>query len=1468
MQLGDLSLSSLRAGDIFSVTAKVKVFDAKVHLTSLWTQESFLLTDEDLQDGFWTIYGLQFLGVQDGIGMTSRTADFQGWPIAPLVASSFTTLAEFCCGLGGIAQGSKPVQGCALVSVDKTLLACSTVHSNGGLAVQGDVADPQVIRQVHQACHGFRVTVTAGFPCQPYSVMGQGLGLTDPRGQVLTSILQAAWRLQACAIVLECVAEVQHFQSTMELLNRFAHRAGYRLQEVVLDLQDQWVSRRRRWWGVLTPADMPPLLLPSWPLEAAQWPLWRVVPEWPIWPAAVEEALAWTDLELSKYLNEEYGKDLRVLDMQHKAPTMVHSYGCALTGCPCGCRSTGFSEHRLREAGLRGFGIVSQVTGRRRFLHVREAALLNALDPTMQFPDAPRAGLCLVGQLSSPLQSLWIFAHLRKWTEECFHMEVSTDPLGLLRDFQNRLLHLRADSWLLPSMFEPRCVFVRLGTETVPVQVRQVLTVGVLFDRHFPLASPGFKLQLWQAQRQLSACAFLHSNQPETPYKLCVHAKRQALGPEALSQVQVTLLTEDGLVQATVPAGTRLGTLLLSQGIAPRTVLEIASRSILPATHVIGQDVVLDVRPTLAAQGVQNAVDDAVLWATLKCMTADFDTPLQLLHPAVCTWLLSLPSPSFFTPQQGTCLQSDRLLAIFQAHCHWTCLAIVPQPGGELHAVVYDGIPGRNIDAAKRLADMLGMLLGKQISIIRECTCVQQHEDHACGVIALQHAGFALRGTLEGVDRWIAEALGQALPIPPREVAYGGLSDEQSQQLHALLQEHGVPVDRVADRVSQAVAKLGAGPVAAALKATNSWQALKAAGSRPASQFRWVHADELANHIEHKASDKFGTSVRKAKNRRQPGSRKATVTPLQVDPARLLIAPGTFTDNDQHALSQLAFSEVASQARGVAFCSVMQAVPFLQSNKVVSLDPLALVTTAILPADTQTCLTVTEIRFPAIYEPTAEAILLQGSLIQLGDEPVRFATTDISELPGPDLIVCRLSLYRDETTLAWDAVVSAPLRELIKHVPGLSLCRDPACNQGCGRFHPSLEENVDRLFLDVWGRAFHKLQGGRTTPQDAGVFHCLVRVPSSALAHLHKLNVSGFYVEPRSADGMMPHAAFAVVWLNSTSLAAATHTLRMCPKAVGLARLGSKYGIRVKDPDEEAVFSQLKPDQIFLKVKVTKRFRLFPLPHGFQRRQVIQALKGWNWNAKPLQPSKGGAEGCAWDVGSDVDPPAQALSIGESYVLVTPLKAGTQQPTSVLPICASSKTRRRILDDDTQPAAMQEDDPWSGGRDPWSRPPPGLVPVAPFASQPTAAASKLDQLRSELAQDVQAMVHKSVSDFSSQASASTASGQAEQRIQRLEVGVEELKQQNSKFESWFQSFGTQVADAKSSIQEVQCVVALQQQDLVSVKAEVAKQAEAIHTSVQQAVGHMQTGLSEQLAVQHQAQFQQIEALLAKRQRSE
>ena len=138
----------------------------------------------------------------------------------------------------------------------------------------------------------------------------------------------------------------------------------------------------------------------------------QLFPLWPRWSLEDEEDLQLSDYELEILRDRRYGSDLRQLSRDDVVPCFLHSYSNPLQGCPCGCRTVGFSQHRLLRDGVRGFFIISMVTGKHRWIHPREAAILCGLDPRMQLPEDLRAGLCLVGQCASPIQAAWMGAHL------------------------------------------------------------------------------------------------------------------------------------------------------------------------------------------------------------------------------------------------------------------------------------------------------------------------------------------------------------------------------------------------------------------------------------------------------------------------------------------------------------------------------------------------------------------------------------------------------------------------------------------------------------------------------------------------------------------------------------------------------------------------------------------------------------------------------------------------------------------------------------------------------------------------------------------------------------------------------------------------------------------------------------------------------------------------------------------------
>ena len=483
---------------------------------------------------------------------------------------------------------------------------------------------------------------------------------------------------------------------------------------------------------------------------------------------------------------------------------------------------------------------------------------------------------------------------------------------------------------------------------------------------------------------------------------------------------------------------------------------------------------------------------------------------------------------------------------------HWSLL-VIQRVDEQLLSTHFDGIPGRNFALACHLVESVSGLLRECVADPKDVALGLQSDANACGAILLAHAACVLGLAdvpFEHHVAWATHYLATcSLPVGGPSGA-GGLSQIHVSQLKELLASKGVPADKAEERIQAACSKLGVGAVAQALQAKQPWAALKVAASKPSTMFRWVTTAELQEHIELRATQSFGTTVPHAKRKKQAHSSRESHHPLRLDPATLQMAPGSFSSTQGEPLSQLSFAEVQQHATGICFCSPQQVAPFLSNFKSISVDALALLTTTALPPEMTGSLPISAIRYPALYTPTSEAVLVSGSMVQLGDESVQLTPAPIDEVEQIDTCVFKISVYRDQSVIPWERLAEAPMRALMMQHPELTLCKQAGCRQdpSCPRFHPAVEESVEQLFLDLWGRQYQKLGGGKDSPDRAQVYQVFVRVPSSAMAHFQRLSLPGVYCEPRSPDGVGTHPGFAVVWLpNADAGIACYEDLRPCP---------------------------------------------------------------------------------------------------------------------------------------------------------------------------------------------------------------------------------------------------------------------------------------------------------------------------------
>ena len=148
--------------------------------------------------------------------------------------------------------------------------------------------------------------------------------------------------------------------------------------------------------------------------------------------------------------------------------------------------------------------------------------------------------------------------------------------------------------------------------------------------------------------------------------------------------------------------------------------------------------------------------------------------------------------------------------------------------------------------------------------------------------------------------------------------------------------------------------------------------------------------------------------------------------------------------DDDQPVTQLDMAQV--QAR-IAYGTLEDVAPFLQEDRSISLDGLAILTTTRIPPERLGLLPAINMSFPALFGPTEEPILIDGTLLNLGDKTVtrkqEGTQAPVSDIPTTTL---KMMLFKDETEVDWVALRQSPLRTLMHRFPLMMLCRGQRCD--------------------------------------------------------------------------------------------------------------------------------------------------------------------------------------------------------------------------------------------------------------------------------------------------------------------------------------------------------------------------------------------------------------------------------------
>ena len=315
--------------------------------------------------------------------------------------------------------------------------------------------------------------------------------------------------------------------------------------------------------------------------------------------------------------------------------------------------------------------------------------------------------------------------------------------------------------------------------------------------------------------------------------------------------------------------------------------------------------------------------------------------------------------------------------------------------------------------------------------------------------------------------------------------------------------------------------------------------------------------------------------------------------------------------------------------------------------------------------------------------------------------------------------------------------------------------------------------------FDVWRRQWLNLSMKTSPPSTADVFIVNIRFAKELESKvLATSGTNGVFLEPRSLDAKDPLLDFQVLWLPKQSIADLVHTKQCNPGIIGLARLGSRLGVRLRTEDVSTIGKIVKPDAVLLTGGPKSAFEIGPVPFGVDRSGLAKLCAEWGWIAKPVHLSKSiTGLGTIWIVHACTDPPSSVFSIkGKHDVVITKLPSKGPQQAQPQPAVGSTANLDLCSLQPTKDAAV---DPWLL-KDPWAVGASRLATNKPIKFDVDVG---LQQVEERIEKSIMAKLPSHRQDMEVDAGSSPAAeSAATARIQALEAQVHQLATGHQKLE--------------------------------------------------------------------------------------
>ena len=1182
------------------------------------------------------------------------------YPIYPCQMADMFRIVELCSGMGAFSSIAEHCgfKVCAGVDFnDKWRMLFNECH-NGATFIHGDCAELETMKRLHEMKAGHSL-VMAGIACQPHSKGGDQLGMCDQRSSSLPKALRMSWMLQSPITILECVPDVMHNKEFQRMLEEYCTATGAHLTQQVLRLSNFWPAKRDRWFACISAGILGPIRVPDLPLCNAFSKVEQVVPYLQAWPQTDLDQLLLSEFEELKFRRySKGGIEQRFVDMQGVLPTCLHSAGNQVLACKCGCRGP-LSDRRLQDRGLYGTLVPVEMHQdskvRFRYLHPREMYVLNGGNPMMHFEDM-RLSLGAVGQCVSPLHGVWMLSHVAAHLA-AFLQHDSIEPHFCIHTYTKWLLDQRDMCWpplpaesLIPSQVLPNCV--RVGSQDEIVETPRDMDVVIGDDSTQSViafkVAPGVTVQQFvDAQSSLEGAIIqwpvMMNGGQLVPKDSEISASDLTIpGPRVLNEIPELLpcpCEEWDDLSPTAPIN--LAPVFEQSCVAVDALLALKGNELLNliGPHVSNDslEALIDARISqehrykiLENQGGVWADDEIRAFLRQFVAKGPPDQNMVMWDPLLLSSVVATGNLSLLHPLIQALDPKCTVLTAVLVDKHWFPLVWRIDPNNVLGFTC--GLAFNFSVALQKIHNEISQKRNFPPSML-----VNRHLDFVvdtgCGAMAIafvehllwnqelpqdQNALMAKHAAYRTMYR------SQIQQPATRPWTWGAGDDEVKHKLVGMLKDHGVAFSECVERVQMLITKLGVPALEKALRASEPWKELKWLANKHTPVIQIVRPSELQAMIDARAksgknvgnrAQKTGKSKGKGKGQHDDGN-------YQVDPAKIRLEKGIFVCGEGIMLSQLDVNQVGAQASGVVVCSASVAAPYLRGNRQISTGGLAFVVLAPQVALPPTTLISEQVRIPVLCAATAEPLLVDAFLYQLGAIPVRrYLSDNRFELTSISSCVVKIAVYRDQIDREWENFIVHPLRHIFSKIPILSPCEDETCGGSCEGWHKTSACCIDSPILEMWGKQWMLLNFTSTTPEKSQVFTVHIRLPMCIQQQLQSYSGGeGVFVEPKALDGRKQSEVFHVIWMAKSTVQELTLMKQTQSQICGLARMGNKLGIRCLAIHAAQVYAMVKPGNAFLPGGRKRFWLMGPLPYGTLKGSISEALQTISWVARPVSP--------------------------------------------------------------------------------------------------------------------------------------------------------------------------------------------------------------------------------------------------------